>query len=628
MLLLPLLMAAIFSYIGAYLSRFEFTLPAGVENPFWIGMSIFLPLKIGAYRIFGMHRVMSRMVGVFDLYQLVLANMCASTLAGLLTIIVVGRAFPRSIYFLDAALCILATAIVQLSPRLYWEVLAPARRASNCSKSILIYGAGVAGCMLAKELSCSGDQVYGRAVGFLDDDKSKHGSSICGLPVLGAGKNAGAIVAKLACKGKLVSEIVIAMPSATAREMRAAVNFCRQAGVPFRTLPGLSELLNGKIRRQLRDVSLNDLLGREPVCIDETWIRQTIAGQSVLVTGGCGSIGSELCRQVARFGPAKLVILDQAESEMYMLRLELQRQYPDLCLATEIGDIVRAQRVKKVIFGHAISVVFHAAAYKHVPLMEENIAEAVENNVIGTYNVAHWASRAGVKKFVLISTDKAVNPTSVMGITKRVAELIVSAMPLDGSSRRGAFLSVRFGNVLGSSGSVIPIFQRQIAAGGPVTVTHPDMRRYFMSISEAAQLVLQASSMGQGSEVFVLEMGEPVRILDLAKNMIRLTGLIPGEDIEIKFTGLRPGEKLFEELRYNHEQTLPTPHNKISRFQSEPSNALYLARWLAHLRSFIEEGTAETLKKHLLLLVPEYRGPATAVSRSTSSPFTVEVANA
>jgi FlaA1/EpsC-like NDP-sugar epimerase len=389
----------------------------------------------------------------------------------------------------------------------------------------------------------------------------------------------------------------------------------------------LSELLNGKISRQLREVSPNDLLGREPVRIDETWIRQTISGQSVLVTGGCGSIGSELCRQIARFEPAKLVILDQAESEMYMLRLELQRCNPELFLVTEIGDIVRAQRVKEVIVGHAVTVVFHAAAYKHVPLMEENIAEAVENNVIGTYNVAHRAARAGVEKFVLISTDKAVNPTSIMGLTKRVAELIVSAMPLDGSPRAGAFLSVRFGNVLGSSGSVIPIFQRQIAAGGPVTVTHPEMRRYFMSISEAAQLVLQASSMGEGSEVFVLDMGEPVRILDLAANMIRLAGLVPGEDIEIEFTGLRPGEKLYEELRYDHEHTLPTPHNKIGRFRSESRNPRYIARWLADLQLFLAEGNADAIKAHLLLLVPEYQLPA-IVRKQQPSLRTAEVANA
>jgi FlaA1/EpsC-like NDP-sugar epimerase len=276
---------------------------------------------------------------------------------------------------------------------------------------------------------------------------------------------------------------------------------------------------------------------------------------------------------------------------------------------TEIGDICRPARVRDVIFRHSITAVFHTAAYKHVPLMEENIPEAIQNNVIGTYNLARAAQRARVKKFVLISSDKAVNPTSVMGLTKRVAELIVSAIPLDGGSKTGAFVAVRFGNVLGSAGSVIPIFQRQIAAGGPVTVTHPDIQRYFMSISEAVQLVLQASAMAEGSEVFVLDMGEPVRIMDLAQNMIRLAGLVPGEDIEVRITGLRPGEKLFEELQLDGENVFPTPHEKIRKFRAEPPDSKYVARWLERLRILLMEGDGEKLKGHLMLLVPEYQGP-------------------
>jgi FlaA1/EpsC-like NDP-sugar epimerase len=493
--------------------------------------------------------------------------------------------------------------------RLYWEVIVPDARESGGSKTILIYGAGAAGLMLGKEFR-SNAKLRARIAGFLDDDPGKQGGSLIGIPILGRGRDAAALVASFARERTCVSEIVIAMPSATSRQMRTATAHCRAAGVPFRTLPGVSELLNGKITPQIREVCPNDLLGREPVHIDESRISQGISGEAVLVTGGCGSIGSELCRQLARFGPRKLVIFDQAESEMFMLAMDLRNRYPELNLVTEIGDIFRAARVKDTISRHSIGAVFHAAAYKHVPLMEENITEAIENNIIGTYNVARAAHLNGVKNFVLISSDKAVNPTSIMGVTKRIAELIVSGMPLDGGPKSGAFVSVRFGNVLGSNGSVIPIFQRQIASGGPVTVTHPEIRRYFMSISEAVQLVLEASTMGLGSEVFVLDMGEPIRILDLAKNMIRLAGLVPGEDIDIRVTGLRPGEKLFEELQLEGENILPTPHEKIRRFRSQAPHPRHIGRWLERMRVLLMEGDSEAQKAHLLQLVPEYQGSA------------------
>jgi FlaA1/EpsC-like NDP-sugar epimerase len=412
-----------------------------------------------------------------------------------------------------------------------------------------------------------------------------------------------------------VSEIVIAMPSASGRQMKVAIANCRSAGVPFRTVPSLGELLEGTVlSSQLRPVSVNDLLSREPVHIDETAIGDAIAGHTVMVTGGCGSIGSELCRQLVRFHPGKLVIFDQAESEMFMLAMDLHTRHPSLNLATVLGDITRMPRVVEALEKHSVDVVFHAAAYKHVPLVESNLIEAVENNVIGTYNVAQAAHRHGLGKLVLISSDKAVNPSSMMGVTKRVAELILSAMPLDGGSRRSTFVSVRFGNVLASAGSVVQIFQRQIAAGGPVTITHPDMRRYFMSIPEAVQLVLQASAMGKGSEIFVLDMGEPVRIVDLARNMIRLAGLVPDEDIELRFTGLRPGEKLFEELQMEGEDMLPTYHEKIKIFRSEGPSPAALTQWLETLRFLLKQGGAqEEVKRHLIALAPTYQ-PKAAVS--------------
>ena len=610
LIVLPLF-AVLSSYVIAFLLRFEFSIPENVELDFRIGLGIFPLAKILVFRIFRLHTSRWRLAGLHDLFTLAIANVTASALICATTILWVSPSFPRSVYFIDLALCFLATAGIPFSIRLYWEVLVP--NASPCPnrKSVFIYGAGAAGSLLCKELR-SNLKLETRVAGFLDDDEAKLGSCIDGVPVIGTGSEAARLVAQFASKGTQVSEIIIALPSASALQMRKAVDHCSVTGIPFKTLPGVAELLSGKISSQIREVQANDLLGREPVRIEESRIASAITNETVLVTGGCGSIGSELCRQLAGFNPGKLVIFDQAESEMFMLALELRKRFPRLELVTEVGDICRAGRVRGVMSRHAINVVFHAAAYKHVPLMEENICEAIENNVIGTYNVVQAAHRAGVSNFVLISSDKAVNPTSIMGLTKRVAELIVSATPLDGGTKTGAFVSVRFGNVLGSAGSVIPIFRRQIAAGGPVTVTHPDMHRYFMSVSEAVQLVLQASTMGEGSEVFVLDMGDPVRIMDLAQNMIRLAGLRPEKDIEIRVTGLRPGEKLFEELKLDGEHVLPTHHEKIRRFRLETPDPLYLRRWLERLRILLMEGNSQGLKTHLLLLVPEYQGSPVA----------------
>jgi FlaA1/EpsC-like NDP-sugar epimerase len=461
--------------------------------------------------------------------------------------------------------------------------------------------------MLGREI-LSNPRMKTTLVGFLDDDENKRNSSLLGTQILGTGADAKRLVAYFARVRKPINEIIIAMPSASGRQMQAASSHCRAAQVSVKTLPSVAELLDGKMSRQVREVSANDLLGREPIRIDDRTIAAAIAGESVLVTGGCGSIGSELCRQLAQYGPRKLVIFDQAESEMFMLALDLRKRHPQLTFVTEIGDICRASRVHQVMSRHNVKIVFHAAAYKHVPLMEENLNEAVENNVIGTLNVVRAAHRNDVRKFILISSDKAVNPTSIMGLTKRVAELLVSSMPLDGGRPAGSYLSVRFGNVLGSSGSVIPIFQRQIAAGGPVTVTHPDMRRYFMSISEAVQLVLQASTMGEGSEIFVLDMGEPVPIMTLARNMIHLAGLVEGQDIEIAVSGLRPGEKLFEELHLDGEDMLPTYHEKIRRFRGPLPHREFLLSWLENLRILLTSGDTQAVKAHLARLVPEYQG--------------------
>ena len=623
LLLLPLVLAALIAYVGAFLLRFDFIVPVKERAMFRLGLLIFIPVKAVIYSAWRLPAARWRWAGIADLYRVLLANLTASLLACLVTRIAAGPAFSRSIYVLDAALCVLTTAGVLLVARFYFEIVLPRVSMSGVSRTILIYGAGTVGSMLGKEIQ-SDPRLKTKVVGFLDDNPDKLGSYLAGIPVLGTGSDATRIVEGLNRSGRGPREIVIAMPSATAEQLRAAVACCTRTGIPFRTMPGLSGLFRGKLSGHIRDVSPDDLLGRKQVRIDQTRIARSIDGQSVLVTGGCGSIGSELCRQIARLRPGKLVIFDQAESEMYMLATELRALHPALNLATEIGDIVRAPRVKEVLARHGVTMVFHAAAYKHVPLMEENIPEAAENNVIGTWNVARLAQQAAVNTFVLISTDKAVNPTSIMGVTKRIAEQIVSAMPLDGGDPSGAFVSVRFGNVLGSAGSVIPIFRRQIAAGGPVTVTHPEMRRYFMSISEAVQLVLQASTMGERAEVFVLDMGDPVRIVDLATNMIRLAGLVPGDDIQISMTGLRPGEKLYEELQLDGENMLPTQHQKIMRFRSEVPDACYISGWIDRLKHLLIDPDPAVLKEHLLLLVPEYQGVRIpAVVETTGAPATL-----
>jgi FlaA1/EpsC-like NDP-sugar epimerase len=612
LLWLPLLAAIVLAYAGAFLLRYDFRIPPAQYNLFEWGLLGVVVVKPPVFWAFRLHTRNWRLVGLFELCAIGAACTVAALVLAVPVLFSKEPAFSPSIYVLDGLLCLMLTATLQFSGRLFREVFRPNAFCGK-TKSILVYGAGEAGLQLTKELRAH--PRWGAAVaGFLDDDEARQGSSLLGLPVLGRGRDAAAIVARFERRYKPIAEIVIAMPSATGLERRTAIANCRAAGVSVKILPSVSELLEGKVVRQIREVAPEDLLGREPVQIEESRIADSIAGKTVLVTGGCGSIGAEICRQTARFHPGKLVVLDQAESESFMLAMNLRAWHPALNLATEIGDIVSAQRVDEVMRRHKPDLVFHAAAYKHVPLMEDHILEAVSNNVTGTYNVALAAHRHGVRKFVLISSDKAVNPTSVMGLTKRVAELLVSAMPLDDSPRLTRFVSVRFGNVLGSSGSVVQIFKRQIAAGGPVTITHPEMRRYFMSISEAVQLVLQASVMAKGSEVFVLDMGEPVLIMDLARNMIRLAGFLPDEDIAIRTTGLRPGEKLFEELRLQDENHLPTDHQKITRFSSRTLNAAYMAGWLEELQALIRRRDPAALLHHMRAIVPEYQGAPESVS--------------
>jgi FlaA1/EpsC-like NDP-sugar epimerase len=400
-----------------------------------------------------------------------------------------------------------------------------------------------------------------------------------------------------------VQTVLVAMPSASGQQMTAILQQCHNAGVAFKTIPGLSKILGDvSLTAQIRDVAVEDLLGRSPVVLEQQRIRDRITDRVVLVTGAAGSIGSEMCRQIARFGPAAIIGFENSETGLFHLEHEMRKSFAGVAFHPEIGSIQNLQRVEEVIGKYLPSVIFHAAAYKHVPMMEAHLFEAVENNVFGTHNVASAAARFGVSEFVLISSDKAVRPTNIMGATKRISEFIILSLAKSGTK----FVAVRFGNVLGSNGSVVPMFKQQIMAGGPVTVTHPEMQRFFMTIPEASQLVLQASAMGNGGEVFVLDMGDPVKIVDLARNLILLSGLRPNEDIRIEFTGTRPGEKLYEELSHLDEGTVATQHEKVRVFAAHAIKQPNMTACLADLREGCATRNAGMLLLALKRAIPDY----------------------
>ena len=597
------------SLVAAYFVRFDFIFPRTEMQRLWMGIGIAIVAKMLIFYLAGIEHGWWRFSGLADLVKIFVANIVASAAFTIATSIVVGSRFPRSVYLIDFLLCFLATAGARFGVRLYHEMVlheVGTKATSNTSKGLLIYGAGLSGLHLVREIRATPGLNY-RILGFLDDDPHKRDASLLGVPVLGCGREASRIVERYRGLSISVDEIVIAMPSASGRKLSEALANCRAAGVPCKTIPGLSELLSGKVRvSQIREIAVEDLLGREPVRLEHDLIKDSIFGRSVMVTGAGGSIGSELCRQLMQFQPKRLVALDQAESDLFKIELELTKSPSQIEVCPVIGDIRDYERMEEVIRQYGVTSVYHAAAYKHVPMMEHNLTEAVTNNVIGLDNMVQAAYRNGVSSFVMISSDKAVNPTNIMGLTKRVTELIVSSMPHSGMGAATRFVSVRFGNVLGSNGSVVPIFKAQIASGGPVTITHPEMRRYFMTIPEAVQLVLQASTMGKGSEIFVLDMGEPVRILELARNMIKLSGHEPDIDIPIRFVGLRPGEKLFEELSTASDQVQPTRHEKITIFCGSTPPQESMEHWIAELRTLLGQRDETGILAHMKKIVPEY----------------------
>jgi len=507
--------------------------------------------------------------------------------------------FPQVIFLLDWACTIALVCGIRVAVRLYHEEFR--QLASGRMIRVLVLGAGDVGEMALREIHRMSVEQY-EVIGLLDEDPSKHGASILGYKVLGSPDQI-----KEYCDKFQVDEVLVALPTASPKEIRKIVERCQGTNVRFRTLPPLKDLISGRLRvSSMREIDINDLLGREPAKLDTDAISNYIQDKVVVITGAGGSIGSEMCRQISPFNPTRLVLIEQAENPLFFIERELRKKFPKLNIAVYICDITDRDRVEKIFMAEKPAAVFHAAAHKHVPLMELNPTEAVKNNIFGTKNCADAAAKAGCQKFVMISTDKAVNPTSVMGCSKRIAELYIQGLSTTTGTQ---FVTVRFGNVLGSNGSVVPIFREQIAQGGPVTVTDPEMRRYFMTIPEASQLVLQAAAIGKGGEIFLLDMGESVKIVDLARDMITLSGFTPGEDIEIVFTGMRPGEKLFEELSLGAEDMTPTSHEKIAVWRRAPADRKFVLDGLEELSKITQCDNPDVVKSTLKKIVPEYLYP-------------------
>jgi FlaA1/EpsC-like NDP-sugar epimerase len=580
--------------ITAFLLRFEFSVPAGTVRAMWLAVAVWLAVKAAVFQGLGLGSGVWRYFSASDMMRVAAASAAASALSAIAILLLCPAPFPRSVLAIDLVLTILFGIGIRAGTRVVLEVASRAH--STAQKRAFIYGAGAAGALLLREARSNSAFPY-RICGFLDDDPGKRRMQINGLSVLGTGENLPRLVAAYHAHA-----VLIAMPAANGMEFSRILGWCRRAGIESRTMPSLAEIAAGWNTAQIRDVAVEDLLGRRPVELNWTGIRGKIENATVLVTGAAGSIGSELCRQIMRFQPAALVGFDCSETALFEIEQEMRRLYPALAFHPEIGSIQNRQRLSEIFRRYRPSIVYHAAAYKHVPMMEAHVFEAVENNVFGTYNVATISAEFGAEDFVMISSDKAVRPANMMGVTKRVAELIVRSLQ-NGGPR---FASVRFGNVLGSNGSVIPVFKRQIAAGGPVTVTHPEMTRYFMTIPEAAQLVVEASSMAKGGEIFILDMGKPVRIADLARQLVELSGLRPGEDIRIEFTGARPGEKLYEELHGAGEQTIAGGHEKIRIFAGASLPHEKMARHLAVLRTACETRDLRRLIFELKDVVPDY----------------------
>ena len=597
------LVAAGLAWLAAFWLRFNLEVPTEYLDVALTRLPWVIAVYAATFLAAGLYRGLWRFASLPDLQRIVIAvGLGTLAVAAALAFFRIGAPVPRSAYLITPLLLVAAMGGSRLAYRAWKERRLFAVVRHPDAMPVLVLGAGVAASMLLRDLANSSQW---RVAGLLDDDRAKHGAALMGVKVLGPLERVGEVAARLG-----VTQAIVAMPGATHGARKRAVELCTQAGVAVMTVPALGDIVSGRVSvSAVRKVELDDLLGRDPVALDTAGLHGFLDGKTVLVTGAGGSIGAELTRQIARFAPARIVLLDVSEFALYTIEQEFRDRLPGVPVAAAIGDAKDARRMQEIFARHAPQVVFHAAAYKHVPLMEEdNAFEAVANNALATLVTARAAQAAGAEKFVLVSTDKAVNPTNVMGASKRLAEMLCQALQPQG---RTEFVMVRFGNVLGSTGSVIPRFREQIARGGPVTVTHPEIQRYFMSIPEAAQLVLQAALMGKGGEIFVLDMGEPVKIADLARQLIRLSGFDEA-DIPIVYTGLRPGEKLYEELLADAESTLPTPHPKLRVAKARaPANGRLVEEVSAWLAAPASPGPPE-VRARLRAWIPEYTPAAGA----------------
>ncbi len=578
------------------------------EQALWL-LPLVVVIQGATFAYFGLYRGVWRFASLPDLVRIVQA-VVVGTATMAITIFLLTRLqyVPRSVFVLYA----LVLASLLGGPRFVYRLLKDRHLYTAPEMKVLVVGAGAAGEVLVRDLLRNSPRVY-QPVAFIDDDPAKLGKEIHGIRVVAASDAIGKAVREWQ-----IDLILLALPSATTGQMRRVVEYCELAGVPFRTLPKLHDLVSGQVSiKELRDVDIEDLLGREPVSLDWSSVKAGLTGKTVFVSGGGGSIGSELCRQLARVNPGCLVLFERSEFNLYTVEQELRHEFPQLVLHACLGDVCDRVAVEHVMEKYRPEVIFHAAAYKHVPMLEGQARETARNNVLGTKVLALAADKHGCGVFVMISTDKAVNPGNLMGASKRIAEIFCQA--LNGRSQT-RFITVRFGNVLGSAGSVVPLFRRQIALGGPLTVTHPEVTRYFMTTSEATQLIMQAGVMGQGGEIYVLDMGEPILIAYLAEQMIRLSGKRPGDDIEIVYTGLRPGEKLYEELFHAEENLTDTGHDKILLAHSRKVDWGTVNGIIARLEQACETYDEVRITRLVRELVPEHRSGAVVTPLPTGRP--------
>ena len=583
------------AWFAAYWLRFNFAI---IPDPYlktaWLWLPLLLVAQSATFVYFGLYRGDWRFASMPDLLRIIKA-VTVGTLVCMVVIFLSTRLnnIPRSVFPAYWLLLIVGLG----TPRFFYRWIKDHKLYLGQGERVLIVGAGRAGEMLARDLLRDPHRSL-EPVGFVDDMKRKRGAEIHGIRVIGSCRQLPKLVKKLE-----VDIVLLAIPSARSPQVRRIVEYCEKARVPFRSIPCMQDLIAGRVSiNTLREVSIEDLLGRDPVRLDRDAIRNELSGRCVLISGGGGSIGTELCRQVAKLAPSKLVLLENCEYNLFRIEYELRQTFPDIELHPVLGDVADAVAVEHLYSTHKPDIIYHAAAYKHVPMLEAQVREAIQNNVCGTKIMALAADRHRCDTFVLISTDKAVNPANVMGASKRIAEIFCQNLSQRSATR---FITIRFGNVLGSDGSVVPLFREQIESGGPVTVTHPDMMRYFMTIPEACQLILQAESMGKGSEIYVLDMGEPVSITYLAEQMIQLSGNEPGKDIEIVYTGLRPGEKLYEELFHEKEHLTGTQHEKIFLAKHRQIEWELLDRTINDMETACASYDENSLLKGIAILVPE-----------------------